>query len=173
MRVRRNLAALLAAPCLLSACGGGSTSVADPPVSSHPTSSAPTTQPPAHESPEHFIRRFAAVERRMENTGKLAAYVRLTQSCQDCLDLAHQVRGFYQAGGYVHWRGWRIKNISPYTSGRDNNAFAVEVDSAPTAYRESSGGPIKHLEGGPATEIVTLKKSDNSWLVIGRARLGS
>ena len=59
MSVRRKLAGTLVVPLLiLSACGGGDDSVADPPISSAPTSSATGT--PQRESAEHFIRRWAA-----------------------------------------------------------------------------------------------------------------
>jgi hypothetical protein len=170
MHVRRTLAALFAASCLLSGCGGTS-SAADPPVSGSPTSPAPTTHPPAHESPQHFIRRFALIEEAMENTGNLGPYVALARGCHACLDLAHQVRSFFRAGGYVRWDGWEIRGIAPYTSGPDGESFAVKVHSAATAFRKSSSGPIHHLDGGPATEIVTLKRSGHSWVVVGRARL--
>jgi hypothetical protein len=169
MHVRRNLAALLAAPCLLSACGGGSTSVADPPVSSAPTSSATTAQP-EHESPEHFIRRFAAIEQKMETTGDLKAYLRLTQRCHECVDLAHQVQGFYEAGGYVHWRGWQIKSIRRTNASGGHSTYAVRVNSAPTFYREASGAALRHLDGGPSTELITLTEQRESWIVVARAR---
>ncbi len=71
------LAGALAAPLLLSACGGDD-SVADPPVSSAPTSSPTGT--PHRESPEHFIRRWAA-ERAMQNTG------RLEHTCHESADV--------------------------------------------------------------------------------------
>jgi hypothetical protein len=174
MSVRRTLALGLAAPLLLplllSACGGGDVSVADPPISSAPTSS-PTSS--TRESPEHFIRRFAQEERTMENTGDVRRYLELTPSCEPCKGLARQIQGFYQAGGYVHWAGWDIKAIRPYEHGSRANSFAVRVDSAPTTYRESSNGPLRHLEGGLATEIVSIKLNHGAWLVTGRAKLST
>ncbi len=65
MAVRRTLAGLLIVPAfvvpLLAGCGDDS-SVADPPVQSAPPST-PTSDPPAHESAQHFIRRWADVEK--------------------------------------------------------------------------------------------------------------
>jgi hypothetical protein len=171
--VTRALAGVLAAPVVLvAACGGGDTSIADPPISPHPTTSSPTQQP-HRESPEHFIRRFATVERRMENTGQIGAYLKLTRTCNECRDLAEQVRGFYGSGGYIHWGGWEIQAIHPYSSGDKPNSYAVRVNSASTRYRESGTGPVKHLAGGPATEILSIKWLDSSWVVSGRARLSS
>jgi hypothetical protein len=173
MGVRRILASAFAAPLFLgiAACGDD-TSVANPPVQSGPSSSP--TQSAHRESPEHFIRRFAGIERRMENTGEIGDYTRLAHRCRACLDLAHQIHGFYRAGGYVRWEGWKILAIRPYASGgKAGRAYSVKVRSAPTVYRESSNGPIKNLNGGLAMEIVTLDRAGDSWVVIGRARMSS
>ena len=71
MAVRRILAAALTAPLLtLAACGGGG-SIADPPISSAPSSSPPTQH---RETPEHFIRRWAAEDTRIEKTGDMAHF---------------------------------------------------------------------------------------------------
>jgi len=168
-----SLAGALAAPIvLLAACGGDDASIADPPVSPRPTSSSPTGTPP-HESPEAFIRRFAKVEQNMENTGETGAYADMTRRCKECRDLADQVQGFYLAGGYVHWAGWTIRSIRPYFSAKRPHSYAVSVISAPTNYRESAGGPTKHLDGGPATEIISIKKAGGSWLITARAKLAT
>jgi hypothetical protein len=172
MRVRRTLAALLAAPCLLSACGGGS-SVADPPVSSHPTSSAPTIQPPTHESPEHFIRRWAAAEKRMENTGKTGPYLAMSQGCESCTQLANDVSNFYSAGGYVRWDGWQIVSIKHYADHGHRRAFAMRARAGATQYKESTSGELQTLAGGLATDVVALARTDTSWRVVGFTKLGS
>jgi hypothetical protein len=109
----------------------------------------------------------------MENTGETSAYRRLTEPCNPCAELARQIQHFYRAGGYVHWAGWSIKGIRPYDSASRPNAYAVRVLSAPTTYRESSQAPIKHLDGGPATEIVSIKRLHGSWVVTGRAKLST
>jgi hypothetical protein len=171
MRVRRTLAALLAAPALLlAACGGGS-STADPPVSSGPTSSPPTTSPPAHETAEHFIRRWADAEKRMENTGKTRMYASLTRHCEACDSLIHDVRRFYSNGGYVRWEGLRV--LSAIKTARQTDGtfvYKVRTDSTPTHYRESASGAVETIKGGLTTELVTLRRLDFSWRVTARAR---
>jgi hypothetical protein len=109
----------------------------------------------------------------MENSGRVADYLQLTRSCGPCKDLARQIQGFYRAGGYVRWAGWDIRTIRPYDSATRPNSFAVRVVSAPTTYRESSQGPIKHLDGGPATEVVAVQHLHGSWVVTGRAKLST
>lgn len=176
MRVRRSLAALLVillgGPCLLSACGGGSTSVADPPVSGSPTSSAPTTQPPAHESPEHFIRRWAAAEKRMENTGRTHAYSVLIDHCRACQSLVGDVKRFYANGGYIRWGGLEVISVKVSSRQPDGRVvYQVKTNSRPTSYRESASGSVKALRGGVTRELVTLERRRGRYLVTARARL--
>ena len=173
MRVRRTLAALLAASFCMSACGGSS-SVADPPVSSHTTSSAPTTQPPAHETPEHFIRRFYEAEREMENSGRTAAYSSLISNCRPCDGLINQVRSFYSAGGFIKWGGLTIDSIKVFSyNTQQGPSFSVEFTARPTHYRTSSTASLKTLPGGQSTDVLTLHKTSDSWEVAARARLSS
>jgi hypothetical protein len=172
MLVRRTFAALLATPCLVSACGGGSSSVADPPVSVSPTSPV-TTHPPRHESPEHFIRRWADAEKRMENSGKIDAYLAMSRGCHACSRLADQVRGFYAAGGFVRWGGWRILSITINSRDRQASTYAVHNRSQPTTYRESSSGSVKHLAGGVTTELLSLEPIGSHWNLRSKAELAS
>ncbi len=172
MRVRRTLAALLAPPFLLSACGDNS-SVADPPVSTHTTSSAPTSPPPARETPEHFIRRWAAAEKRMENTGKTRPYLAISKGCQSCQQLASDVSTFYAAGGFVKWGGWKIVSIKHYSEKGTHHSYAMRARANSTLYKESASGPRKTLPGGLATDLVTIVRTTNSWRVVGFTKLGS
>ena len=172
MRVRRTLAALFAASCLLPGCGGTSP-VADPPVSGSPTPPAPTTHPPAHESPRHFIRRWADAERRMENTGKTAAYLRMSQGCHPCRRLADQVHGFYAAGGFVRWGGWSILWIRVNSHQGQETTYAVRNRSLPTKYRESASGSLKHLSGGVTTELLSLSTTGKRWNLRSKSELAS
>jgi hypothetical protein len=172
MRVRRHLVALLAAPLLLSACGGGSTSVADPPVSG-PTSTPPSSDPPARESPQHFIRRWAAAEKRMENTGHTGPYLAMSKGCEACRKLADQVRGFYAAGGFVRWGGWRILSIEVNSRHGHSITYAVRNRSMPTSYRESDSGSVQHLSGGVTTELLSLIPTGDQWNMRSKAELAS
>jgi hypothetical protein len=173
MRPRRTFAALLLGPCLVSACGGGGSSVADSPVSGTPTSSAPATQPPAHESPQHFIRRWADAEKRMENTGKTDAYLAMSRGCASCRQLAADVSHFYAAGGYVKWGGWRILSIRVNSQAGQVTRYAVRNRSLPTTYRESASGAPKHLAGGITTELLSVSKLGNHLNVRSKAELAS
>lgn len=173
MAVRRlrtgTVAVTLAGPLLLFALTGcsGDDSVADPPVSS--ATSSPT-QSPQRESPEHFIRRWAEAEKRMENTGKTAEYLALSQGCGPCRKLASQVSGYYGAGGFVRWGGWRIRSIKPYP-GQPKPLFAVHSVSRPTKYRRAAGSPIEHFSGGSITYVLSLKRDNQGWIVTNKSEL--
>jgi hypothetical protein len=168
MQTRRILLGALAAPVLLLPACGGHDSVADPRVASAPTSSD-STDPPKRESPEHFIRRWAEAERRMENTGKASSYLRLSSKCTACRQLAGDVRRYYAAGGYVRWGGWKILSIA---SG-GGSTYEVKVNSAPTSYRTSAAAPTQHLSGGPATHQLTVRRIGGDWQVIAKAQLAT
>jgi hypothetical protein len=155
-------------PLLLSACGGGDDSVADPPISSAPTSSATGTPP--RESAEHFIRRWADAEQAMENTGETSEYLMLSRGCEPCRKLAGQVSGYYGEGGFVHWGGWEILSIKSYPD-QPGSSFAVHSNSSPTRYRRSSGSPLEHFSGGSITYVLALKKTDGSWVVTNKSEL--
>jgi hypothetical protein len=154
---------------VLSACGGGDDSVADPPISSSPNSSSPTSAP-HRETPEHFIRRFYAAEKAMENTGKTSNYEGLSRKCKPCSSLVRQVRAIYNAGGFIHWGGLKIRSITGSGSG---HTYAVKFVARPTKYRETAGGSIRNLPGGVSTDLLTLKRSPENWTVIARARTSS
>ncbi len=171
MAVRRILAAVLTAPLLtLAACGGGGGSIADPPISSAPSSSTPTQQ---RETPEHFIRRWAAEEKRMENTGDTVAYLAMSKRCLACRQLARDIKSFYAAGGYAKWGGWQIKSIKQGGETGTGIAYEVRVQSLPTTYKESAAADVRHLKGGPSTHQLTVKRVGGVWQVTAKAQLAT
>jgi hypothetical protein len=172
MHTRRILIGALAAPALLLSACGGDDSIADPPVSSPPTSTA-TSAPPQQETPEHFIRRWAAEEKQMENTGRTSAYVRLSQKCVACRQLAQDIHDFYAAGGFARWGGWKILMIRRSGATGIGVAYDVEVDSTPTTYKKSAGATVQHLAGGRATHQLTIQRIDGGWQVISKAQLST
>jgi hypothetical protein len=169
------LAGALIAPLflLLALTGcGGNTSLADPPVSPMPSTSSPPA-PPKRETPEHFIRRWAEIEKRMENTGNTDAYLAVSHACRACRQLAADIRRFYSNGGFVRWAGWRIKSLEtsgPYQGG---HAYTVHVISEPTSYRTTSHGGIQHLSGGPSTHQLIIKFAEGRWHVTKKVQLSA
>jgi hypothetical protein len=167
MAPRRALAGLLAAPVLvLTGCGDGS-SVADPPVHSPPHSVA-TSDPPAHETAEHFIRRWAEEDTRIQQTGDTRHFREMSRGCRGCNKLAGLVERIYAAGGFIHTKGWTVERISR-TKG---TTFDVYVFSAATTYSASKGGRVEHLPSGPAHFQLTLRRPD-SWHVSSLVQVAS
>ena len=170
MSVRRTLALGLAAPLLLplllSACGGGDDSVADPPISSAPTSS-PTRSP--RESPEHFIRRWAAEDTKIQRTGETARFREMSRGCKGCLKLAGLVERIYENGGFIHTAGWTVRGISRVSS----DTYLLRVFTSATTYSESAGAAVRHLPSGPARFQLELAKNGNSWRVASLVQVAS
>jgi hypothetical protein len=173
MGLRRTLAGALTAPVLLvtTACGGNDTSVADPPISPHSSSSSPTS--PQRESPEHFIRRWAAAEKAMENTGEAGAYLRISSKCRACRELAADVTRYYAAGGMIRWGGWRFLTLRAEGTDGQAQVFIARVESAPTRYRTSASSPLKRLPGGTSTHQLTIREAAGKWHMLVKARVSS
>lgn len=171
MLVRITLATVLSAPALLlTACGGGTSSVADPPVSSV-TSATPN--PPKRETPEHFIRRWAAESTRMQETGETAEFRSMSRGCVDCLTLAHRIEGIYKSGGYVRTKGWVVLSIEVRPKAQ-NRLVTLRVRSRPTRYRASADAPEASYPGGPETYRVMLVPAGlQSWLVTSLGRIAT
>ncbi|MCF6376410.1 hypothetical protein L2K70_02220 [Nocardioides KLBMP 9356] len=166
MHVR--LALALAGVLLLAGC----TDDPDPtpkipePTSSSPSPTASESETPNAESAEDFIRKWAAVEAQMENTGETAEYRAMSKGCKACSELADNVERVYEAGGYLKWDGWQIKRITQREF--QDNQYVVKVVSRPTEYKESSNGAVKKLAGGPGAHLLTLKTLGDSWLVVDK-----
>jgi len=171
MHVRRALALTLVILLLLAGC---SDEPEPTPKIPEPTTSSATPTPTASETPEaesaeDFIRRWAATEAEMENTGETAEYRQISKGCVACNDLADLIEDWYAAGGYVEWDGWRIQSIKAMASGSDE--FVVRVRSSPTTYKESARGPVKTFDGGPGAHALTLEQQGKSWLVVRKAEV--
>ncbi|RYC05854.1 hypothetical protein [Nocardioides zhouii] len=171
MHVRRALALAVVGPLLLAGCTGDpepTPKIPDPTTSS--SSPSPTdSETPEAESAEEFIRRWAAIEAEMENTGKTADYRGLSSGCKACTDLADLVEGWYAAGGFINWDGWRIQSVKP--RGDSGNEFVVKVRSSPTRYKESKSGPLKTFDGGPGAHLLVLESQGASWVVTRKAEV--
>jgi hypothetical protein len=105
----------------------------------------------------------------MENTGETSEYREMSHECRACTELADLVERYYEAGGFVEWGGWNIHSINP--RGGAGRTFLVKVHSAPTRYREKSGGEEKSFPGGPGTHVLTLDAAGSSWRVVDKTEV--
>jgi hypothetical protein len=168
IRHRTLVGALLAPVLLLGACGSGNDSVADPPISNSPSSSSPT-KPPRRESPEHFIRRWAIEDTRIQLTGDTRRFRRMSQGCRGCAKFANLVDRIYSHGGYIRTKGWHVRKISPVRS----ESFDLFVFAAATTYAESANSPPQHLPAGRAQFRLTLRPKGASWNVSSLVQVDS
>jgi len=151
----------------LGACGAG-----DPGSGAHRdagSTAIPTAKAPKPESAQRFIKRWAAAEIQMENTGRTTAYLRLSRACQACRRLARSVAHDYAAGGYIHWKGLRIDAIDvPPTSGHVVT-YTLHAFARPMTVRESSSRPEEHIPARQVTYFVGLEADGRSYVVASRA----
>lgn len=177
MRVRRPLAATSLAVALLAAtaaCGGD-----DPPSSPRTSQSASATQsvtaspspsetqPPQRESAKAFIRRWFKESDAMQASGDTSAFRAMGDKCTTCATFADSVDRIHQQGGWIRFGGTQIHRIERSGSLAGNPHWNVETRIAPTRYKESAGGDIVRLAGGPTTFQITLAKSgDHAWTVL-------
>ena len=158
MSVRRALLPALISLLLLTGCGGGQ-STADPPLP--PPSSSATSPAPKPETPEHFIRRWAAEEARMEQTGETADYRAISRECEGCIRVADHVDRIYAHKGFIHTKGWRVRRIV----GLGHSLFKLRVSTPSTVYAESASGPRIRLHAGPSAYQLKLRPEGLSWNV--------
>lgn len=153
------LAALVAALLALTGCGGNPHAAAPPRPTL--TISSPPPPPPTRESPQHFIRRWAAEDVRIQHTGDTSTFRAMSRGCRGCEKLARLVERIYRNGGFIHTKGWRIRKISP--SGP--HAFDLFVVTWPTTYAVSASAPPRHLPAGRAEFRLDLRPRARSWNV--------
>jgi hypothetical protein len=166
----------LLVPLSLAACGGGDDSKAQRAATSLPRpthasarDSGPTPGTEINlENPQRFIERWAAVEARMQNTGRTAAYLALSRGCVPCRRLAHTVEHYYAAGGYVHGGGWRIDSIRSSPSSSGYETYTVRARTAPAAIRESSSSRVLRLPSRRVSYEISLLADGSSYTVVQR-----
>ena len=169
--MKRFLAALTCCGLLaLSSCSDDSSSSADPPTPSSTSSEPSPTQ--AAETPEEFVRRWVDLNTSMQNTGNTKAFRKISSKCRPCLSTADQVDAIYKAGGYVKTDGWTAKSIKASEPGTNGDVqLTIAVNSAPTEYKESSGGQIQRLEGGDFRELMSIAPNGDTWIVTNLEQL--
>jgi hypothetical protein len=149
----------------LSACGGHSTG-------GRPAPSGSATDLPsvaAKAGPEHFIRRWAAAETRMEHTGRTAPYLALSTGCQDCRTLAHAIARYYADGGYMVGGAWQIDAIAVTPSG-GGDLVKVEAYAEASRIKPSASEPVERLKRRRTDLYVRVEPAGHSFTVTARTQ---
>ncbi len=164
----------------LGACGGGGTNDAgSDAATSLPKASGPASPRSSQrssdtiieqENPQRFITRWAAAEARMENTGRVAPYLALSHDCAACRKLAHTVRAYYAAGGFIKGGAWRIDSIKMSAPIRGMVTYTVRGHAAPATVRESSSSPVNQVPAAPISYAISLVAHGASYTVALRTR---
>jgi hypothetical protein len=104
---------------------------------------------------------------RMQNTGETKQYLALSRGCRPCKEVADQVEGYFEAGGFVRTDGWAVEAIRVSQPGGGGQVTAtVDITSSPTEYAISAGAPPQSLAGGSMVELMTLDPRNLSWMLV-------
>lgn len=175
MHVRRSLVACALAPLLLGlALSGCQEAEPTPKMPETAASSATPTETPSaeQESPEDFIRRWVALDKEMQNTGKTRDYMQVSSSCAPCAEVAERVEGIFHAGGYVRTKGWVILGIKDRSPAVGPKVFDLRVRSTPTTYKESAESAERTLSGGVLSYRLRLNSS-TPWRIVNLNQLAA
>ncbi|WP_110241001.1 hypothetical protein [Nocardioides gilvus] len=148
MGPRTSFALLLGSAMLLTGCGGD-----EPEPKLAPEPSATPSVVAKEETAEEFIRRWAELEREMQNTGETEEYRAITKGCESCGRLADRVEKIYAGGGFVNTKGGTVDRVEAL----DATQHLVWMNNAPTTYRDSKDAPEKGYPGNDAKYVVTVK----------------
>lgn len=152
---------LLAAGLLSLLVAMSGCSDAEPtPKFEEPTGS-PTPAEVKEETPEAFIKRWALLEKEMQNTGETEAYREMTRGCTACTTLADRVDAIYSAGGQIQAEGKKIVAVSPLGS----KQHLVSTSIGPTLYRESAESAEVSMDGGSSEYVLTLDQRDEGFIL--------
>lgn len=161
MHLRTPLALLLGSALLLTGCGAE-----DEPEPKFEAESTPTPTVAKEETAEDFIRRWNDEQARMQE-GDTAEYRRIAGQCKPCMKTADRIDKIYADGGFVKTDGRKVRSIEVSDRSQNvANAYLVEVDSAPTVYKESSEAPEEELKGGASLYELRLAKKDGEWRLV-------
>ena len=170
MHVRRALALALTVPLLFAGCSDDPEPTPDIP---DPTTSSPTEEPtetetPEVESPEDFVRRWVKVGDKMQQTGEVRAFRRISRNCQACAQVADQVESIYSAGGSIDYAGSKVsllKKVAP-----DPPTFHLDLETPETVILNSDGSVDQRLPKGTGLYLLTLNGEPGDWYVAAYAR---
>jgi hypothetical protein len=142
----------------LSSCGGGHS------TPSKATSSLPQVEHQQKSDPRRFVRRWLAAEAHMQTTGRTGPYLAASPGCSTCRTLAHFVKGYYAAGGYIRWDGYQIRSMV-FTPSQAGGIVTVHAQSAPETIKTSSAEPAKHFPARHTTLYVRVATKAGSYTV--------
>lgn len=147
---------LLIGALLLTGC---STEEPEPKIAEAPSVAS---TPEKKETAEEFIRRWAEVERDMQNSGETADYRGITSGCEPCTSLADDMDDVYGAKGWVRTDGMSIAHVEK----QPNRTFKVVADISPTTYLTAEDGTEGSFTGGSVIYLVTLHRVSGEWQLV-------
>lgn len=159
-RTHRPAALLLSLGLALAGLTACAEEEPEPKFTDEPTAAATPVE--KKETAKEFIRRWARVQTEMQQKGDSTEYRRIAGKCEPCMVSADLIDEIYAAGGSVTTAGMTVRSVTLEASTRRAQTHRVEVDIAPTEYRESATSEVQMMPGGRSTysAVIAPSKAD-------------
>jgi hypothetical protein len=170
--LRLALAGPLAAAVLMAAsgCTDDPSAAPSPPgstgsvTSSSPSQSETTSTKP--QGPVAFVQAWVAAENAAINSGDVTSLVSFeAPSCFNCKQLLKPITRIYQAGGFIHSKGWRIKRPNVVDSGGQDILVTMLIITSVEVVKPSHNSPIQHHKPDRLGFSVTLTPKAETWRI--------
>jgi hypothetical protein len=170
--LRLALAGPLAAAVLMAAsgCTDDPSAAPSPPgstgsvTSSSPSQSETTSTKP--QGPVAFVQAWVAAENAAINSGDVTSLVSFeAPSCFNCKQLLKPITRIYQAGGFIHSKGWRIKRPNVVDSGGQDVLVTMLIITSVEVVKPSHNSPIQHHKPDRLGFSVTLTPKAETWRI--------
>lgn len=153
----------------IEAAPSASATLEDPAASASP--SAPESPKP--ETAKQFIRRWVALQNKMQVDGDTREYRLRSTKCGTCIAFADRIDGIYASGGSVRTTGWKIRRVLSEKGADRAKVVEAVVDSGTTRYVEEQGAEPQLLPGGRLTERFELRRSAGAWQMFEYSEVAS
>jgi hypothetical protein len=169
--LRLALASLLAAAILIatSGCSDDPSAAPSPPASTGSVTSSPTQSETTSTKPQRpvaFVRAWVDAENAAINSGDVTSLVSFeAPSCFNCKQLLKPITRIYQAGGFIHTKGWRIKRPNVVDSGGQDVLVTMLIITSVEVVKPSHNSPIQHHKPDRLGFSVTLTPKAETWRI--------
>jgi hypothetical protein len=170
--LRPTLASLLAVAVLMATSGCSDDPSADPslPASTQPvTSSSPTeseTTSTKPQSPIKFVRAWVDAENVAINSGDVTSLLSFeAPSCFNCKQLLKPITRIYQAGGFIHTKGWRMLRPVVSDAGQHQVLVTMLIRGSGETVKRSANSKIEHHHADRYGFSITLTPKAHSWII--------
>lgn len=150
----------------LGACDQEPKPIMPDPSSGSPSTGHPSTPDASELGPKAFIREYFRRVSEATTTGDPESFQELSGTrCQNCRDIARNIRLAYKSGGEIETRPYRVLSIHVLPD--VPHGFKVGLSSGRERWRNGDGQVTQDIAPGIRTFNVQLKRGASGWRMDG------